>query len=63
MEKAISLVQPSIEDCVGGKPRDMQINSLDRKIDEAVYELGVYHVPIFRDGRLTEEEIKIVEGR
>lgn len=32
---------------------DIRIEALDRQIDAAVYELGVYPVPIFRDGRLT----------
>jgi hypothetical protein len=38
---------------------ERECESLDRQIDQAVYELGVYPA---LGGRLTEEEIKVVEG-
>lgn len=42
------------------EPIERQITATDKKIDELVYQLGVYPA---LGGRLTEEEIRIVEGK
>jgi len=55
MEKSLELVKQLVIDFQTHEKNrlDIQIEALDRQIDEAVYELY----------GLTEEEIRIVEGR